>query len=167
MGQSKYVRVLKAGLNNKNEKFVLKWCAILDDNRDEWLLCNGAGHGFYACKLDCSEPIGKGEGEKNTMSYEEELHKLEDFLASGGNPEDYFDEEEPVQRREEHYELWDGTDALDIMAATLSYHEYIGFLKGNILKYQLRLGKKEGESVEKDLQKIETYKQILNGCQNL
>ena len=157
MEHNKYVRVLASGLNNKNEKYVLKWCAILDDNRDEWLLCNGAGGGFYACKLDCSEPIGRDATEQELMH--EILREMEEYQTPHVGP--MFEDEEPLQRREEHYDLWDGIDALDIMAMALTHPEYIGFLKGNILKYQLRLGKKKGESVEKDLQKIETYKQIL------
>ena len=70
-------------------------------------------------------------------------------------------------RKEGHYELWPDFEALDVMRATLSQEEYLGFLKGNILKYQLRLGKKEGEPVEKDLQKINTYKQLIKQCLNL
>jgi len=106
---------------------------IIGEKRDEWLLCNGAGDVRYFNKLECSTP----------MNIDEEPIK------------------EDNMRKEEHYELWPGTEAWDIMKVTMTYEELIGFLKGNILKYQLRLGKKKGESIEKDLQKIETYKQIL------
>ena len=39
-----------------------------------------------------------------------------------------------------HHQLWEGTQSLDIMKKVLTDEEYKGFLKGNILKYQLRLG---------------------------
>ena len=41
----------------------------------------------------------------------------------------------------------------------LTDEEYKGFLKGNILKYQLRLGKKD--EVSKEIEKIEDYKREL------
>jgi hypothetical protein len=75
--------------------------------------------------------------------------------------EDCLSMPEDNKRKEKHYELWPGHEAFDVMKATLSHEEFIGFLKGNILKYQLRIGNKESEPVEKDLQKINTYKQIL------
>ena len=59
-----------------------------------------------------------------------------------------------------HYELWKDFEAIDIIKELLTHEEYIGFLKGNILKYQLRLGKKD--SVEADMEKISDYKRELN-----
>lgn len=59
-----------------------------------------------------------------------------------------------------HYELWNGFEAIDIIKNTLSKDEYIGYLKGNILKYQLRLGKKD--NVEKEKEKIKDYQNELN-----
>jgi hypothetical protein len=52
-------------------------------------------------------------------------------------------------------------DTYLIHKSILSREEYIGFLKGNILKYQLRLGKKPGESVEREMSKIKTYQKQL------
>lgn len=59
-----------------------------------------------------------------------------------------------------HYELWNGFEAIDIIKNTLSKDEYIGYLKGNILKYQLRVGKKD--NVEKEKEKIKDYQNELN-----
>ena len=59
-----------------------------------------------------------------------------------------------------HYDLWDGFEAIDIMKIVLSREEYIGYLKGNILKYQLRLSKKD--DVQKEVQKILDYTNELN-----
>ena len=59
-----------------------------------------------------------------------------------------------------HYNLWLDTDSIDIIKAFLTQEEYIGALKFNILKYQLRLGKKD--CIESDMEKIEDYKRELN-----
>ena len=59
-----------------------------------------------------------------------------------------------------HYEIWNGFEAIDIIKNILSKDEYIGYLKGNILKYQLRVGKKD--NVEKEKEKIKDYQNELN-----
>ncbi len=59
-----------------------------------------------------------------------------------------------------HYELWNDLEAIDVIKAMLTPEEYNGFLKGNILKYQLRLGKKD--NVDKELAKIKDYQAELN-----
>ena len=59
-----------------------------------------------------------------------------------------------------HYDIWLGFEAIDIMKAILTKDEYIGYLKGNILKYQLRLGKKD--DVQKEIVKIKDYQRELN-----
>ena len=42
-----------------------------------------------------------------------------------------------------HYDLFaDGTKSFDVIRNTLTPEEYIGFLKGNILKYRLEQVKK-------------------------
>ena len=58
-----------------------------------------------------------------------------------------------------HYELWEDFEAIDVIKLVLTDEEYKGFLKGNILKYQLRLGKKD--EVLKEIEKIEDYKREL------
>lgn len=59
-----------------------------------------------------------------------------------------------------HYDIWSGFEAIDVMKAILTKEEYIGYLKGNILKYQLRLAKKD--NVEKEVVKIQDYTRELN-----
>lgn len=62
-----------------------------------------------------------------------------------------------------HYEIWKDFEAIDVIQELLTHEEYVGFLKGNILKYQLRMSKKGGiETVIKDKEKIEDYKRELN-----
>ena len=59
-----------------------------------------------------------------------------------------------------HHLLWNGFQSIQAIGDILTHEEYRGFLKGNILKYQLRLGKKD--SIDKDLKKIEDYTKELN-----
>jgi len=61
-----------------------------------------------------------------------------------------------------HYSLWDGCEVFDILKKVLTKEEYKGFCKGNILKYQLRIGKKPNEPIERDRKKIEIYEKELN-----
>jgi hypothetical protein len=59
-----------------------------------------------------------------------------------------------------HYELWNDFETIDVLKNCLTLDEFTGFLKGNILKYQLRLGKKD--DVSKEIQKIKDYQRELN-----
>ena len=47
-----------------------------------------------------------------------------------------------------HYKLKDGLEAIDVIKATLTEEEFIGFCKGNALKYQFRAGKKDQAKTE-------------------
>lgn len=100
--------------------------------------------------------------DNNQPSYfdEDELGYFEiisDFqsLNNGGSAENKLKNPKAV-----HYNLWLDTDSIDIIKAKLTEVEYIGALKYNILKYQLRLGKKD--CIESDMEKIEDYKRELN-----
>ena len=50
---------------------------------------------------------------------------------------------------------------LEIMQRIMAPEEFKGFLKGNILKYSIRGGNKQGEPAEKELGKVETYSRWL------
>lgn len=61
-----------------------------------------------------------------------------------------------------HYELWLGCESIEVLEATLSIDELIGWCKGNILKYRLRVSKKGDEKDWlSDLKKIMTYENYL------
>ena len=51
----------------------------------------------------------------------------------------------------------------DVMEAVLTREEFIGFLKGNLIKYSLRQGKKEG--AHHDGAKAEHYRMKLKEVQ--
>ena len=61
-----------------------------------------------------------------------------------------------------HYEIYDGLEGIEVIESVLNKDELIAACKFNILKYQLRLGKKgDSETVKADLKKIKTYKEYL------
>ena len=60
-----------------------------------------------------------------------------------------------------HYQLFaDGTEAIEIIQATLSREEFMGYLKGNALKYRLRAGEKG--DLQQDIDKANWYKNKLS-----
>lgn len=52
-------------------------------------------------------------------------------------------------------------EPLEVMAKIMSKQEFIGFLKGNIIKYSYRAGRKQGESGDKDRNKFLVYSDWL------
>ena len=75
-------------------------------------------------------------------------------------PSDVPDVPQGHPRKSSHYQLT-LLQPLEIMQRTMTKDEFIGFLKGNIIKYSIRGGHKEGESPEKDLTKVNTYHRWL------
>nr|DAJ43573.1 MAG TPA: nucelotide kinase [Bacteriophage sp.] len=62
---------------------------------------------------------------------------------------------------DEHYASMSGLEPIELMQLVLSLPEFVGFLKGNIIKYTLRAGKKQGEAAEKDVAKAKRYTEWL------
>ena len=58
-----------------------------------------------------------------------------------------------------HYQ--GGVQPVELMQAILTPDEFKGFLKGNMIKYAYRAGKKAGESIQKDRTKYLVYAQWL------
>lgn len=52
-------------------------------------------------------------------------------------------------------------EPIKYMESNFSPAEYIGFLKGNIIKYTSRYGHKEGNSTLEESRKIYTYSKFL------
>lgn len=57
-------------------------------------------------------------------------------------------------------------EPLEVMSKLLTKEEFIGFLKGNIIKYSYRAGRKQGESGEKDRNKFLVYSDWLQEATN-
>lgn len=58
-------------------------------------------------------------------------------------------------------------EPLEVMSKLLTKDEFIGFLKGNMIKYSYRAGRKQGESGEKDRNKFLVYSEWLRRVNNL
>lgn len=56
-------------------------------------------------------------------------------------------------------------EPIELMLNALTREEFIGFLKGNMIKYAFRAGRKAGESAEKDKTKFIVYSQWLHNYQ--
>lgn len=54
---------------------------------------------------------------------------------------------------------------LEVMQCVMTKEEIEGFLKGNIIKYSIRAGKKPDEPAEKDFKKAQHYRTLLTGFQ--
>lgn len=67
----------------------------------------------------------------------------------------------PNKHYDEHYASMAGLEPIELMQLVLSLPEFVGFLKGNIIKYTLRAGKKQGEAAEKDAAKAKRYTEWL------
>ena len=71
-----------------------------------------------------------------------------------------LDNSHPLKNPESsHYDLWSGLEAIEVLEAVMTKEELIGWCKGNILKYRLRVGRKDEPL--KELKKIETYENYL------
>ncbi len=60
-----------------------------------------------------------------------------------------------------HYHFF-GEDTMPMIEKILDTAGYLGFLKGNALKYRLRVGKKEGNSISNDVAKAIYYEKLYN-----
>lgn len=67
----------------------------------------------------------------------------------------------PNKHYDEHYASMVDLEPIELMQLVLSSAEFIGFLKGNIIKYSMRAGKKQGEAAEKDVAKAKRYTEWL------
>lgn len=58
-----------------------------------------------------------------------------------------------------HYKIMAGVEAIDVIQATLTEEQYLGFCLGNVLKYKLRAGQKgdPSEDLSKAVKYIELY----------
>ena len=59
----------------------------------------------------------------------------------------------------QHYKEM-GVQPWDVMEAVLSRDEFIGFLKGNIIKYGMRQGRKDGNDGDKALHYIQKLSEV-------
>ena len=58
-----------------------------------------------------------------------------------------------------HYDLFPDMQSIDILQRAMTEEEFIGFLKGNCLKYRLRAGSKD--NLQQDIDKANWYQNKL------
>jgi hypothetical protein len=66
-----------------------------------------------------------------------------------------------VQYYDTHYAEM-AEQPIERMQRVLSHEEFIGFLKGNCIKYEMRAGHKLGEPRDKDISKYNRYLEWLS-----
>ncbi|ARB12422.1 nucleotide kinase [Klebsiella phage vB_KpnP_IL33] len=60
-----------------------------------------------------------------------------------------------------HYQLFEGVEAIEVIARSMTQEMFKGYCLGNILKYRLRAGKKsELATLEKDMAKAAFYLEL-------
>ena len=75
---------------------------------------------------------------------------------------------EPAEPKEDdgvkqpsHYQLFEGVEAIEVIARSMTQEMFKGYCLGNILKYRLRAGKKsELATLEKDMAKATFYLEL-------
>ena len=113
-------------------------------NGKQWTLSEGQGD-FEYVEEDCA--VDKVVDEK-----EPTLHNL--YIT----PKDIGTFYKDVVNSPSHYDLFDGTEAIEIIARSLTKEEFRGYCFGNLLKYRLRCGKKD--DVNQELSKADKYKEL-------
>lgn len=64
---------------------------------------------------------------------------------------------DPVTRPS-HYQIIEGMESIEVIAAFLTLEAWRGFCVGNILKYRIRAGKKD--ALEQDIAKADYYNEL-------
>lgn len=72
---------------------------------------------------------------------------------------------EPVEddgvKQPSHYQLFEGVEAIEVIARSMTQEMFKGYCLGNILKYRLRAGKKsELATLERDMAKATFYLEL-------
>ena len=82
----------------------------------------------------------------------EEAKRFKEWLHGGP--------EKDMVNSPKHYRLFPNMEVIDIIETVLTKKEFIGYLKGNALKYRLRAGHKD--NTEQDIEKAKWYEAELS-----
>ena len=85
----------------------------------------------------------------------DERHKMMEQRLNGTRADD-------LQIGGDHYKEM-GVQPWAVMQSVLTHEEFIGFLKGNIIKYSMRNGKKGEFDAGKCTHYMQKLKEVLNG----
>lgn len=61
-----------------------------------------------------------------------------------------------------HYKVFADIDAIQIIARSMTVDMFKGYCFGNVLKYRLRVNKKDPRCIEKDLHKADFYMKLFD-----
>ena len=61
-------------------------------------------------------------------------------------------------RNPKHYQIIEGMESIDMIAASMTEEMFKGFCLGNILKYRIRAGKKD--TLQQDIDKANYYEEL-------
>ncbi|AWN07188.1 nucleotide kinase [Klebsiella phage KP32_isolate 196] len=103
-------------------------------------------HSFRAC--DC--------GLKSTT-----LHTTDCKVWNGAGQCTCAPSDDDGVKQPSHYRLFEGVEAIEVIARSMTQEMFKGYCLGNILKYRLRAGKKsELATLEKDMAKAAFYLEL-------
>lgn len=70
-----------------------------------------------------------------------------------------------VVTKPSHYQFFEGVEAIEIIASSMSQEGFHGYCMGNRLKYRLRAGNKD--KLEQDIAKSDFYKELFDKHKHL
>lgn len=64
-----------------------------------------------------------------------------------------------------HYSVFEEVEAIEIIAGSMTQEQFYGYCLGNLLKYRLRVGKKD--DVQQELKKADKYQELYTKFKHL
>lgn len=124
--------------------------------------------GVWCCKIVCRECPLDDElttlGEVRAMRGRKDTNGDASPRCPNGAkaiPESIEPAEDPMVKKPSHYQLFEGVEAIEVIARSMTQEMFKGYCLGNILKYRLRAGKKsELATLEKDMAKATFYLEL-------
>lgn len=135
---------------------------LIDLNKgvDNYTKCNGIRCVRVRCATCPMKGAWSGEGAINTLG---ELRKLDPRKKPVEQKGCAIKGPEAIEgvREPSHYALFDGIEAIEIIARSMTTEQFRGYILGTVLKYHLRAGKKQDLAyAEKDLAKADFFKEL-------
>lgn len=132
---------------------------VLDKKSRIDQIAQNGNDGLHYRVSGSDNPDGISWPDPSEENYNEVIEKLYELDKDNMFVDDYVEGEgcrgHDMVSNPSHYELGNtGVEAIDVIEASLTKEEYIGYLRGNCIKYQLRANKKNGTE---DLKKADIY----------
>ncbi len=95
--------------------------------------------------------------DENSVHLHTEANNFFFKVSSDGKDRIALDEHSDMVNSPKHYKLSNGMESIEVIKATLTKEEYLGWCKGNALKYHFRAGKKDPDKIVEDYRKSAFY----------